>query len=348
MSYMGPIRMGFAGYGRAAVQQHAKEIEPFADKFQVVAVCVRSTDRQKAARAEYGCTVYGDYRDLLQDPDVELVDITTPSIDHAPMAIAALDAGKHVFLEKPISVTYAEAQAIQAAAARSKGKLLVRHNRRFFGDFVKIKEIADSGVLGRVFLIRVRFSRYDVRDDWQTLKARGGGIVLNAGPHFIDQCLAFLGWKYESVWADFKLITATGDAEDHAKIILKGTDGLLVDLEMSGAEAFDGVFMCAYGSHGALTCDGTTIRLKYYDPHAVTPRPARAATPNANEPFGSGIKIPWVEDTIPVPPPQKNIWMEVYKAIREGSEYPITVEQSVLVMKVIDEAKAVAGQRWRP
>ena len=343
MGHTGPIKMGFIGYGRAAVQQHAKELESFSEQFRVVAVSVRSSDRQEAARATYGCAIYGDYRELLRDPEVELVDITTPSIDHAPMAIAALDADRHVFLEKPIAVSYAEAKALQEAAGRSRGKLLVRHNRRFFSDYVQMKEIIDSGRLGNVFLIRMRCLKFDLRDDWQTLKARGGGLLLNMGPHFIDHCLGFLGWKYTSLWADLKLVAATGDAEDHIKIIFKGGGNLLIDLELSGGAAFDEVSIWAYGKHGAAACDGKTIRLKYYDPAKVTSRVASGATANPNAPFGSSTAIPWVEKTVPVRPPQRYIWNDVFRAIREGAEYPITVEQSVQVMKVIDEAKAVAG-----
>lgn len=342
MGQTGPVKVGLIGYGRAVVQQHAPEIEAVPGKFEVVAVCVRDKDRQDAARSKYHCTIYGDYRDLLTDPGVELVDITTPSVDHTPMAIATLDAGKHCFLEKPISLSYAEARTLQSAAARSQGKLLVRHNRRFYGDFIQVKEIIDSGRLGEVFLIRVRCLKFDLRNDWQTLKEWGGGIVLNVGPHFIDHCLQLLGWKYQSLWADLKLVAAKGDAEDHAKIIFKGENGLLIDLEISGGAAIDEVSFHAYGRHGALACDGKTIRLKYYNPRDVTAGPARLASPDANSPFGSGITIPWVEEAIPVGPPRGNIWTEVYQAIREGAEFPITVEQSVQVMKVIDEVKSIA------
>lgn len=343
MGHEGPIRMGMIGYGRAAVQQHARELEALKDKFQVVAVCVRSKERQELARAKYHCAIYRDYRDLLKDPNVELVNIVTPSVDHATMAIAALDAGKHVFLEKPISVSYVEGVALQAAAKQSLGKLLVRHNRRFFSDFVQVKEIIDSGLLGEVFLIRVRCLKYDLRDDWQTLKERGGGMLLNVGPHFIDHCLEFLGWKYESLWADVKLLAARGDAEDHAKIIFRGEGGLVVDLEISGGAALDEVSYAAYGKHGALACDGKTIRVKYYDPRKVVPRAARAESPNVDAPFGSGITIPWIEETISVRPPHREILNEVYKAIREGGEFPITVEQCVRVMKVIDEVKGMTA-----
>jgi predicted dehydrogenase len=343
MAHEGPIRVGVIGYGRATVQQHALELEAVKDKFQIVAVSVRSKERQELARAKYHCAIYGDYWDLLKDPNVELVDITTPSVDHAPMAIAALDAGKHVFLEKPITVSYLEAEELEAAAKRSPGKLLIRHNRRFFSDFAQVKEIIDSGLLGEVFLIRVRCLTYDLRDDWQTLKDCGGGMLLNVGSHFIDHCLEFLGWKYASLWADAKLVAARGDAEDHAKIIFRGESGLVVDLEISGGAAFDEVSYAAYGKHGALACDGKTIRVKYYDPRKVVPRTARRGSPDINAPFGSGITIPWIEETIPVRPPQREIWNEVYKALREGREFPITVEQAVRIMRVIDEVKGMTG-----
>jgi scyllo-inositol 2-dehydrogenase (NADP+) len=194
-----------------------------------------------------------------------------------------------------------------------------------------------------VFLIRVRCLKFDLRDDWQTLKERGGGILLNVGPHFIDQCLEFLGWKYASLWADLKLVAATGDAEDHAKIIFRGEGGLIVDLEISGGAALDEVSFAAYGKHGALACDGKTIHVKYYDPQKVVSRAARDTSPDVDAPFGSGITIPWIEEAIPLHPPQREIWNEVYKAIREGGEFPITVEQAVRVMKVIDEVKGMTG-----
>ena len=339
----GPIGMGVIGYGRAVVQMHAPEIRAWGDKFKIVAVCVRSKERQEQARATYHCATYGDFRNLLKDPNVELVNIATPSSDHAAMAIAALDAGKNVVLEKPIAVSYVEAQAVQQAANRSAGKLFIRHNRRFFGDFVHVKEIMDSGILGEVFLIRVRCLKYDLRNDWQTLKRCGGGIMLNMGPHFIDHCLIFLGWKYESVWADLKLVAATGDAEDHAKVIFKGDKGLVVDLEISGGAALDEVSYAVYGKHGALACDGKMIHLKYYDPRKVVRNPAHAETPGMDAPFGSSIGIPWIEAMISVKPPVHEIWNEVYKAIREGGEYPITVEEAVRVMKTICEVKGMAG-----
>jgi scyllo-inositol 2-dehydrogenase (NADP+) len=339
-----PIRVGMIGYGRAAVQHHVPEMEAQGGRFRAVAVCARNRNRQELAHARHECAVYGDFHDLLKNPDVELVDITTPSIDHAAMAIAALQAGKHVFLEKPIAVSLAEAEKLQSAARSAKGKLLVRHNRRFFADFTQMKEIIDSGRLGEVFLVRIRSLKYDLRDDWQTLKSHGGGILLNVGPHFIDHGLDLLGWKFQTLWAGTAVVAARGDAEDHAKILLQGEHGTVIDLEMSGGAALDEVSFSAYGRWGALVCDGKTIRMKYCDPGKITLHAARSATPDPKAPFGSGVAIPWVEETIPVGKPQREIWDEVYKTLREGAEFPITVEQAVLGLNVIDRAKRSAAQ----
>src|ERR1700683_4405749 len=79
MGSAAPVKVGMVGYGRAAVQQHAPEMEAVKDKFAVVAVCVRNPARQAAAQAKYGCAIYGSYREFLGDPDVELVNISTPS-----------------------------------------------------------------------------------------------------------------------------------------------------------------------------------------------------------------------------------------------------------------------------
>lgn len=337
-----PIRVGLVGYGRAAVQLHVPVLCGVMGRFQVVAVCVRSSERQEMARTRHRCAVYSDFHDLLANPDVELVDITTPSIDHTRMAIAALQAGKHVFLEKPIAVSFAEAERLQSAAKLSRAMVLVGHNRRFFADFNHVKEIIDSGRLGEVYLIRVRSLKYDLRDDWQALKSHGGGILLNVGPHFVDHCLDLLGWKYQSLWASTALVAAGGDAEDHAKIVFEGEQGLVVDLEISGGAAMDEVSFAAYGRHGSVACDGKAIRVKRYDPSAVTPRAASSASPDPEAPFGSGITIPWFEETIPVGRQKTNVWEEVYKTLREGTDYPITVEQAVLGLRVIDEVKRMA------
>jgi predicted dehydrogenase len=196
---MTPIRIGLAGLGRAGWGMHCEELQAFEDKFQIVAVCDPIEERRANAAERYGCAVYEHIEDLIADPKVELVDIATRSCDHYTHVKMALEAGKDVFDEKPMTVNYAEAKALQELAETSAGNLYIRHNRRFEPAFQHIREIIASGLLGEVYEVKLRRVHYGRRDDWQTLREFGGGQLLNWGPHIVDHSLRLLGAPVKSV-----------------------------------------------------------------------------------------------------------------------------------------------------
>jgi len=334
-----PIKLGLAGVGRAGWGMHCPELEPFKDKFQIVAACdILKEKRDKIAR-RYGCKTYARIQDMIADPEVELVDIATRSPDHYAHAAMSLKASKHVFLEKPMTVSYAEAARLRKLAQKSKGGLYVRHNRRFDPDFLHVREIIDSGVLGDVYEIKLARMGYARRDDWQTLIDAGGGQLLNWGPHVIDHAMRLLGAPVADVWSNLKLIAAVGDAEDHLKIILTGTNDRVVEVEISGGCAARHPEYIVLGTKGALTCSGDMITLKYLDPRRrLKPRKVNPGDPGDH--FGSPEKLYWLQKTIPVKPKKTyNIWEELYKAIRERSKFPITLDEAVGNMKIISDVK---------
>ncbi|MCX7048141.1 MAG: Gfo/Idh/MocA family oxidoreductase [Candidatus Sumerlaeota bacterium] len=338
------IGIGLVGLGRAGWGMHVPIVEKRLDKFRYAAACDVEQDRLERMAGRFGCKTYRNIEDLIADPDVELVDVTSRSPDHAPHAILALRAGKHVLVEKPLSVTYQDAKKIKAAADRSKGKLFVNHNRRFEPAFNHIREIMASGILGKVYEIKLRRLGYQRRDDWQTLKQCGGGQLLNWGPHIIDHALQFLGGFPAKIWSDLKRVAARGDAEDHLKICMTGADGLIVDIEISGGAAIREPEYIIFGSKGGLTCDGSQIALRYLDPKAkLAPRKATAQTPPQEGGFGSPDKLVWIEETIPVAPKKpvvmEALWDHLYDAIRKGRKFPITTEESLNVMRVVSAVK---------
>lgn len=339
-----PIRLGIVGLGRAGWGMHCAELQGREDKFRIVAVCDLIAERREQAVARYDCLAYERIEDLVADPSVEMVDIATRSCDHFAHAKLALEAGKDVFLEKPMCVTYEEAVELQRIAARAKGKLYIRHNRRFEPAFQHIREIIASGILGEVYEIKLRRLGYQRRDDWQTLKAFGGGMMLNWGPHIVDHALRFLESPVKSVWSDVRRIAAVGDAEDHLHIVLTGENGRVVDLEISGGAAIGEPVYLIWGTKGALVCpDEKTITIKYLDPQKpLPPRQADPGTPGTT--FGSPEPLPWIEESFPVNPAQKmdmtTIWDALYSAVREGQAFPIRLEEAVEVMRVISMAKA--------
>jgi len=340
------IKIGIIGLGRAGWGMHGPELDNFKDKFKIVAGCDIEEEFRKRFADKYACKVYEKVEELVNDPDVELVDVASRSTDHVKHALMGLKAGKYVFLEKPIAVSYNEALKLDKLPAKQKKKLFIRHNRRFEPAFQHIREIIASGILGDVFEIKLRRNGYSRRDDWQTLKKCGGGQLLNWGPHIVDHALCFLESPVKEIWSDLKRIAAVGDAEDHVHIILKGRNGKVVDLEISGGAAISEPEYLVLGTKGALECRGNEIKLRYLDPSVVlSERKASPATPKAG--FGSPDKLTWIEKTINVDPQLKvnmnSIWEYLYESIRNGKPFPITWKQSLEVMRVVSESKRGTG-----
>jgi scyllo-inositol 2-dehydrogenase (NADP+) len=339
-----PIQVGIAGLGRAGAGMHLKELASRAKKFQIVAVCDVIKARREGIAERCGCKAHAKIEDLIADPAVELVDIATRSPEHAEQAIQALRAGKTVFLEKPICLSHSEAKKIQAAAAKSKGAIYFRHNRRFEAAFNHIRQIIASGVLGEVYEIKLRRNSYKRRDDWQTLIRCGGGQLLNWGPHVIDHALQLLESPVAEMWSDLKRVAAVGDAEDHVRIILKGENERVVDLEISGGAAIKEPEYIVSGAKGALICQGKEIRLRYLDPKKkLSRRRAKSGAPPVHGGFGAKEDLDWIEKTIPVKPKPKVapdcIWDSLYGAMRQGKPFPVTTDEAVAVMRIVSAAK---------
>ncbi len=341
----GPIRVGLVGLGRAGMGTHLPEIEKRKRQFKLVAACDPEEDfRNKLTEKCPDAKVYADFEQLLADPEVELVDIANRSTQHFEFTAKALKAGKNVFLEKPICLTFSEAKKLLALSKKSKGNLYIRHNRRFEPAFQHIRQIIDSGILGDVYEIKLCRHSYNRRDDWQTLIDCGGGQLLNWGPHLIDHGLRFIDGKLADLWSDLKRIAAVGDAEDHVKIILKGQNGRIVDIEISGGVAINAPVYAVYGTKGSLISeDESIIKMRYIDPkQKLMKKKANPGTPKSGF-YGTPETIKWVEKEIPVAPKPKvgpeNIWDFLYETMRDGKKFPIALEEAVQVMDVVSRVK---------
>ena len=340
-----PVSLGLVGIGRAGFGMHCNELESRADRFQIAAACDTDEARLEKMRERYpGIRTYTDLSALLSDDDIELVDIATPSTLHADQAIAALQAGKTVFLEKPIATSVADAQRMVHASQETGVPIFFRHNRRFESGFQHIQEIIASGVLGEVFEIRLHRHTYQRRNDWQTLKSTGGGQLNNWGPHIIDHSLRFLDGEVASIWSNLDLIAAVGDAEDHLKIVFTGKSGCIVDMEISGGVALAQPTFLVFGSRGSLSCDDREITMRYLDPEQqLSEIDADPESPPIDGAFGNREELRWVEQTVPVGPEldvsPASIWDYLHDTLRNGTPFPVTTEQAMQVMEVIDQVK---------
>lgn len=342
MSKMSPILVGIVGCGRAGLGMHWPELKKRGGKFRVVAAYDFLEERREQMAAATGCRTYGDFHKMINDPDVELVDVASNTLDHVPQATAALKAGKLVFVEKPVAQDLKATQKLMKAAAVHPGKLFVRHNRRFEPAFVHAKEIIALGKLGEVFEIKLNRLGYQRRCDWQTLRECAGGQLLNWGPHIIDHALQFLESPLAKLTGQLRRVVAAGDSEDHVHATLVGENGRIVDVEISGGCAMPLPVYYIAGTKGTLiSWDEKNFELKFLDPRVkLKPVTASKVPPKIGVP---GEQLKWVQKTIPVKPSHKidtdSIWDYLYDAIRRGTPFPITNEQVTAVMEVIDRLK---------
>jgi predicted dehydrogenase len=334
------INVGIVGMGRAGGGMLSKELGKRPEKFKISAVCDISEEQCKPYAEQFGAGIYMDINDIVKDEKLDLISISTRSIDHFRHAVIALNAGKNVFLEKPITLNYEDAAGLCKIAENSRGRLFLRHNRRFEPAFQHIMEIIAEGTIGDVFEVKLRRLNYQRRDDWQTIIKYGGGQLNNWGPHIIDHALRFLDSPVAEIWSDLKKIAAAGDAEDHLKIILKGRNSRIVDLEISGGAAIREPEYIIFGTKGGIMCKGEDITLKYLDPSVkLEKKEAKTETPKGYK----SEELKWIEKTFKAEPASKcntdSIWDAIYETMSTGKEFPIKLEQGLEVMRVIDEVK---------
>ena len=192
MTDQSPINVGIAGLGRTGWNNHANAFAHLPEQFRVVAVCDPDPERQAEAIERFDCLAYASYEELVADKAVELMVVATPSNLHAAQSIAAMRAGQHVIVEKPMASDLAGADAMLAVAEETGRILTVHQNLRYAADFVKVREVIASGVLGRIIEVRIHNGGFDRRWDWQTMKRYGGGALNNSGPHFVDMGLLLI------------------------------------------------------------------------------------------------------------------------------------------------------------
>jgi predicted dehydrogenase len=317
----------------------------------VVAVCDPDAGRRKEAEARFGCASYPDLTALLKNPEVELAVVATPSYLHAPNAIQALKAGKHVVVEKPMAVKLADADRMMKTSRATRKTLTVFHNRRYAPDLKKVKEIIDSGKLGKVVLIRMAWHGFGRRWDWQTLQKFGGGSLNNTGPHAIDQALQLFGKETPEIFCHMANCLSLGDAEDHVKIVLKGKKAPVLDIEITSSCAYSQDPWLVMGTRGGLHGNSSELHWKYFLPDKLShkgldSRPTQDRSYNADS-------ITWEpEETWKMSQEesnyQLNFYRDVFETIRNRKPPAITMESSRRVVWVTEECyKQVQQERQK-
>jgi predicted dehydrogenase len=250
-------QVGLIGYGLAGSVFHAPLLQhtPGLALHSIV-----SSQRDRLLRSFTDVHVHADIAPLLADPAVDAVVIATPNAQHAPLALAALRAGKHVLVDKPFALSSAEARAVVNAARDADRVVSVFQNRRFDADFLSLRAVVEQGTLGRIAECHSHFDRFrpQVRDRWRESDAPGSGLWMDLGPHLLDQMLQLFGWP-EAISADIAAQREGARSDDYFHAVLH-YPGLRAIVHAGSLVAASAPRFAVHGSQGSYLKEGRDVQ----------------------------------------------------------------------------------------
>lgn len=293
-----------------------------------------------AAGAEYGCRYHSDYRELLKCPDVDLVVVATPTRLHSRMTLDAIDAGKHVLVEKPFASGSVEAREMFEAGRRAGVFVGAFHNRRYDACVQGIRAVLASGSLGPIVHTGIRLHSYTRRQDWQTLRSHGGGALSNWGAHILDWCIYLFGPQIEALQVQLVHALNPGDSEDGFYLLLKCPDGSLVSVEYFNCVARGLPRWQVIGQTGTAIYDKDKISVRRCDPACLTPISAHTGASDGT--YGVKEDLGWVEEEFPAQYRDNSIFFyeELAKHLNQGDPAPVTETEVIRLLEITESLRA--------
>ena len=341
------LRVALAGYGLAGASFHAPLIAA-ADGLELTAVVTRDPVRRRRLAGDHPQAVAVDALEDALD-DVDVVVVASPNRFHVPLAQAAIAAGRHVVVDKPLAVTAAQARQLAQAAQAAGVVLAPFHNRRWDDDFLTLRRTVQEGRLGRVLRVESRFDRWRpaVREGaWREAgdPADGGGLLLDLGSHLVDQAVQLLG-PVTTVYAELDVRRPGAVVEDDVFVALAHTGGARSHL-WAGVHAADGPpRFRVLGDQGAFVSHGldqqeTALRAGASPADPGFGRRDPDAVGGASFHHGSGTPVPIMLEA--------GRWTAFYPAvvaaIRDGGAPPVTAGEAVAVLDVLEAARDSAAR----
>lgn len=345
---MADIGVGIIGYGLAGRVFHA----PFVNAvpgLRVDAFVERKTD--EAARAYPNTRTYRNVEDLLADRGVGLVIVGTPNATHYPLAKQALEAGKHVVIDKPFAESSAQAEELISIANRNGLVLAPFHNRRWDGDFRTVRKLIDDGRLGRLVTFESHFDRFKPaprEGGWKESASQANGMLMDLGPHLVDQALALFGWP-DTVTASVRSDRDTTAIEDAFDIAL-GYKGLIAWCRATMLACEPGPRFLLHGTEGSFRKWGVDPQEPAIVAGARVPRQGEGAwlqeEPSAWGELaiaGSGGDV--VRSRIQTEPGDyRDFYASVRDAILGSAALEVTPEEGRNVIRILETARLSSAE----
>lgn len=325
------------GYGFAGRTFHAPLIQSVPG-LSLALVASSATSRVQADLPEV--RVEPDPVRAASSPDVDLVVIAAPNAVHFELARAALQAGKHVVVDKPLTPSLGEALELARIADDCGRSLSVFHNRRWDSDFLSISKAVRSGAIGDVCHLESRVERFrpEVRDRWRERPGPAGGLWWDIGPHLVDQALLLLGWP-DAVQASFAAQRDGATTDDWAHVVLTFGERRAV-LHMGMVAAAPGPRFLVHGTTGTLTKlqpDRQEQQL------LVGLRPGDAQWGADPDPLRWSRDDSTIVPLPATPGDQSQFYVDLCAAIAGQRPYPVPLAQAIAVMRILEAAVVSAS-----
>lgn len=339
---MPPLSVGLLGFGLAGSVFHAPLIQSD-PRLRLTAVASSRTDDIRRVAPQAVAVAGADA--ILTDPAIDLVVIATPNISHAPLARAALMAGKHVVIDKPMAATASEADDLIDLARRQDRLLTVFQNRRWDGDFLTARTLVDSGTLGRVYHYEAHFDRFRpaIKPGWRETPLPGSGVLFDLGAHLIDQALALFG-RPLTVTADVGAQRPEAEVDDWFHLIL-GYGRMRAILHAGTVVCRPGPRFQLHGDRGSFLkhgMDGQEAALR------AGRVPGDGAPWGLDDPALDGTL--WGADgserTVPtIPGDYPAFYRGIAAAILDGAPPPVTAEAGRDVLRLLEACLQSAAEK---
>lgn len=342
------MKIAIIGYGGMG-GYHADYIRQFASAGGGLSLAgVFDTDPARAqAAGEKGIYAYPSAEAIWADGAIEAVLLAVPNDLHAPYAKAAAAAGKNIICEKPVALSSREAEEMYAAAEKAGVLFEVHQNRRWDDDFLTVKEIVKSGVIGSVYKIESRVTGANgIPGDWRKKKAQGGGMMLDWGVHLIDQMLQMIPGKTESLYCEYSYIYGE-EVDDGFDLSVRFEGGITYRLTVL-TDCFRSLPRWqVYGTDGTATVadwdlsGGITRALEREDKKLVGVKAGNGFTRTMAQRSASSVE----QLPLPVVHAEPFAFYKNFAAAAAGKEKPAIRREEVLRAFRLMEAAALSAEK---
>lgn len=335
---MREIGVGVIGYGLAGRAFHAPYVRA-TPGMELRAIVTR--DPVKVHADLPGMRVVPDVAALLAEPGVDLIVVASPDALHAEHAIAALEAGKHVLIDKPFATSLADARRV-AATGETAGKLVtVFQNRRWDADFRTLRRLIAEGALGDIVQFDSHFDRWRPTPTGLWKEAREGGAWLDLGPHLVDQAVVLFG-RPDDISLDLATLREGAPSPDYFHATLR-YPGRRVILHATKLAAQYGLRFVVHGTRASWIKQGS-------DPQEAATLAGRAP---GGEDWGldplDGMLTTGDDGAVTAARNERGdyrlFWQALAAAIRDEGANPVPASEAITVMEVLDAGLRSAAER---